>query len=555
MERQPDNQKSSTAPNRKPWIAISIFLLIIATATTIVFLMRGSRSSSLAGRPVPEPSGDFSAPTANSSSSSFTPHPTDVLIEIPPDKLANAHLKIEAASTPINASMPSDSLRTTGTVESNAYKEVPVLPIAGGVIREVGAQLGDKVTKGQRLAVIFSTDLAEAQAGYLKMQAEIERHHHHYQRMEKLVEIGAASREEFEQANAEYKTEQANLSAMRQRLTLLGMTTKQLEEMTKAGRVSSLITVEAPAQGTILSRTVNTGEVVMTGKELFRIADLSRVWVIGQIYEKDFAAVRLGTVATITSAAYPGKNFNGRVSYIAPRVDAQTRTSQVRVEVANPGEMLRLGMFVDVNFGGSTAAATSAQNIAAVPLSAVQYIGGKQVVYLTTGQPGSFAQRDVTAGPEINGLTPILSGLAAGDRVVTEGSFLLRAESLKLNPAQLSAATFASAKESPSLEPHSPAMAATVKDNGTKVQSVNVLLTDKGFEPASINLRKGQLTRLAFTRKVEVSCGTEVVIPDYNIKRELPFNQTVTVEFTPNKTGEIQFACGMDMLKGKLMVR
>nr|MDQ3013677.1 efflux RND transporter periplasmic adaptor subunit [Acidobacteriota bacterium] len=308
--------------------------------------------------------------------------------------------------------------------------------------------------------------------------------------------------------------------------------------------------VEAPTQGTILSRTVNTGEVVMPGKELFRIADLSRVWVIGQVYEKDFAAVRAGTTATITTQAYPGRTFSGRVSYIDPRVDAQTRTSQVRVEVGNPVGMLRLGMFVDVNFG-SASAATSGQTVATVPRAALQFIGAKQVVYIVTDKPGIFAQRDVTAGTEMNGLVPISSGVAAGESVVTEGSFLLRAESLKLNPAQLTTSVSTSAAQSQ--EPQQPSLAT--KNSEAKPQTVNVLLTEKGFEPGSIKLRKGVPTRMTFTRKVEASCGTEIVIPDYGIKRELPFNQPVVAEFTPDKTGEIKFACGMDMLKGKLIVR
>jgi pyruvate/2-oxoglutarate dehydrogenase complex dihydrolipoamide acyltransferase (E2) component len=323
------------------------------------------------------------------------------------------------------------------------------------------------------------------------------------------------------------------------------MTAKQLEEMSKAGQLSSLITVEAPASGTILSRTVNSGEVVTMGKELFRIADLSRVWVIGQIYEKDFAAVRVGTAAAITTGAYPGKNFGGRVSYIDPRVDAQTRTSQVRVEVANPAEMLRLGMFVDVIFGN--APATGSRNLVAVPRGALQLIGGKQVVYIATDKPGSFAQRDVAAGTEINGTVPIYSGVAAGDRVVTEGSFLLRAESLKLNPAQLTAASATPAVQSPQSSP-------TQADH-PKTQSVSIVLNEKGYRPDSIKLRKDIPARLTFTRKVEGGCGTEVLIADYGIKRVLPFNQPVTVEFTPDKAGEFKFACGMDMLKGKLIIR
>lgn len=519
--------------------------------------MRGSHGNSLAGRPVPEPSGELSPSVSNAGSSGFASQPGDVLIEIQPDKLANAQLKIEAATAQPSATIPDNAIRTTGTVESNATKETPVLPVAGGIVREVGVQLGDKVLRGQRLAVIFSTELADAQADYLKMQAELEKHHQRFRRTEQLVEIGVASREEFEAVNAEYKIEQAKLAAMKQRLALFGMNAKQLEGMNKTEQVSSLIAVEAPSSGTVLSRTVNAGEVVMVGKELFRIADLSRVWVIGQIYEKDFAAVRVGTAAAISTAAYPGKNFNGRVSYIAPRVDAQTRTAQVRVEVGNPGEMLRLGMFVDVSFGSSSAT-TNGQNVVTVPRAAVQNIGGRQVVYIATGQPGAFAQRDVTAGAEMNGLIPIYSGVAVDDRVVTEGSFLLRAKSLKLNPAQLTTGASTNAKPpqnpQPSLSLASPLTPAT-KDSAAKVQIVNVRLTEKGYEPSSIKLRMGVPARITFIRKVEASCGTEVVIADYGIKRELPLNQAVTVEFTPDKTGEILFACGMNMLKGKLIVR
>ncbi|MDQ3013191.1 MAG: efflux RND transporter periplasmic adaptor subunit, partial [Acidobacteriota bacterium] len=249
MEHQTNSQQISTSPNRKRRIVVITLLVAIAAVITVAYLMRGSRGNSIAGRPVPEPSAEFATAGADASSAS-APRPDDVLIEVSPEKLINAHLKIEAATAQSNASMPDNALRSTGTVEANAYKETPVLPIAGGIVREVYAQLGDNIAKGQRLAVIFSTELSEAQAGYLKMLAEIEKHHHHYQRIEKLVEIGAASREEFEQATAEYKTEQANLSSIRQKLMLLGMTAKQLDEMGKADQVSSLITVEAPTQGT-----------------------------------------------------------------------------------------------------------------------------------------------------------------------------------------------------------------------------------------------------------------------------------------------------------------
>src|SRR5215510_4039846 len=350
------------------------------------------------------------------------------------------------------------------------------------------------------------------------------------------------------------------------------MSVKQVDDLRnvqKLEQMGALISVEAPASGTILSRSVNAGEVVTMGKELFRIADLSAVWVIGQIYEKDFAEARVGAPVLITAPAYPGKSFTGRVSYIDPRVEPQTRTTQIRVEVKNPNDMLKLGMFVDVNLGEPPA--TSAQAMVSVPRGAVQMIGAKQVVFVVTDRAGVFAQREVSAGPESDGTAPIYAGLNAGERVVTEGSFLLRAESLKLDPAQLTAskppsvAPTQAADQPPSRQAVQPSAQQTQVDQTDakpsqssqrslgRTQTVTVTLTEKGYQPDSFKLRKGIPARITFVRKVEATCGAEIVLAEYNIKRELPLNQPVIVEFTPAKAGEFKFACGMDMIKGKLI--
>lgn len=110
------------------------------------------------------------------------------------------------------------------------------------------------------------------------------------------------------------------------------MNVKQVDDLRDSNQMGALISVEAPASGTILSRSVNAGEVVTMGKELFRIADLSTLWVIGQVYEKDFAEARVGAPVVITAPAYPGRSFAGRISYIDPRVEPQMRTAQIRIE-------------------------------------------------------------------------------------------------------------------------------------------------------------------------------------------------------------------------------
>jgi RND family efflux transporter MFP subunit len=547
---RPEPADSVTATRRhKQWFVVVIVAAAFALAA-ILLLTRGAKQSSLAGLPVPEPSGALSssAGTPDAGSNGAAPRPGDLVISLDAERLVNAQIKTELAAVGESGAVSAGGLRTTGTVQTNAYKEVPVLPIAGGIVREVNAELGDRVKRGQRLATIFSTELSDAQSAYLKMKAEIERHHQHYRRTVELVELGAASREELENATAELKMEQANLSAMKQRLILLGVSDRQIEALGTPEQSKPLIDVESPASGIILNRSVNTGEVVMAGKEMFRVADLSAVWVIGQIYEKDFAVVRVGTPAVITTQAYPGRSFKGRVGYIDPRVEPQTRTAQVRVELSNPGEMLRLGMFVDVSFGAGSVEHASNEAAVVVPSAAVQAIGGKQVVFIAADRPGVFIQRVVSGGPESNGRVPIYDGLSAGAVVVTDGSFLLRAESLKLNPSQATMTGLSSSAK--------PARSETRELDATPgVQSVTVILSEQGYQPGNVRLRRGVPARVTFLRKVEATCGTELLIPDYQIKRDLPFNEPVVVEFTPNKRGESEFSCGMKMLRGKIVVR
>jgi RND family efflux transporter MFP subunit len=163
------------------------------------------------------------------------------------------------------------------------------------------------------------------------------------------------------------------------------------------------------------------------GQELFVVTDLSQVWVIGDLYEQDFQHVRVGSAAAMTTPAYPDLTLRGRVSYIAPRVDPQTRTAKVRVEVPNPEGRLRLGMYVTVTF---TTSSSPPQVV--VPSTALQAIGSRYVVFLpVAGEAGTFVQRIVQVGPAHDGLSTILSGLQPGETVVTEGSFLLRAEMLR----------------------------------------------------------------------------------------------------------------------------
>ena len=375
------------------------------------------------GKPVPAPR------SVSFAESQQTPVTGDQRLILTPEQARNAGLKIETVGE--RPTSEAAGQLATGVVQANSYKETPVMSLVGGIVRSVNAEAGQNVKRGQKLAVVFSNELADAQSRYLTAAAVLDEHHRHHLRTIKLVEIGAASRQELETAISQYTEAESNLANLRQKLLLFGMSAQRIEALNSTAQISSEVTVTAPSSGTVTSRTVNPGEVIEANKELVRVTDLSSVWVVGQVYEKDLATIHVGSGANISSDAYPGRVFRGRISYVDPKLDPATRTAQVRIELANPGQVLKIGMYVNVAFG---ALGLAEKTTPVVARDAVQTIGNQQSVFVATDRPNEFILRPVRLGPESNGLYPVLEGLNVGDRIVTAGSFLLRAEWLKQHP-------------------------------------------------------------------------------------------------------------------------
>jgi RND family efflux transporter MFP subunit len=307
------------------------------------------------------------------------------------------------------------------TVASNAYRDTKVNALVGGIVRDVSVELGTSVSRGQSIAVVFSNELAEAQMKYLSLRAMLHADDQKLERTRRLTEIGAASRQELDEMTAAQAARATEVAAARQRLYLLGLGRDQVDRLIDASQIISELHLVAPADGLLIARNVNPGQVITAGQELFVVTDLSTVWVIGDLYEKDFGVVRVGTPATVTVGG--GQRLvHGHVAYIDPRVDAATRTAKVRVEVPNKGSELRLGMFVQVTFetpvGGTRVV---------VPRAAVQMIGERTVVYVATDAE-RFQERTVSLGAAAGDAVEIASGLKPGERVVSEGSFFVRAE-------------------------------------------------------------------------------------------------------------------------------
>ncbi len=350
---------------------------------------------------------------------------TELLVT--PEAVAQADIKTVRVGTAEAASV----LEVPGVVSANAYREVRVTPLVGGVVRQVHAELGMTVKRGAPLVTLFSNDLAEAQMRLLSMRAMGQADRQRLERTRELAEIGAASRQEIEEATAAYTSRATEIEAARQKLLLFGLTPAQVNALRSPEQIVSEIVVRAPIAGVVTGRSANLGVVVEPRQELLVVTDLSDVWVVGDVYEQDFRAVEVGATAVLTTAAYPDLVLKGRVSYIDPRVEQATRTAKVRVAVSNGDGRLRLGMYMNVAFR-----AKSGSGALTVPRGAVQTIGTRQVVYLPVdGEEGRYVERTITTGPLVGDAYTVLEGLRPGETVVSEGSFYLRAESVRNAPS------------------------------------------------------------------------------------------------------------------------
>lgn len=518
---------------KTPWWLVAsaaVTLVAIGAAGTYVWMRHVAPA-------IAQPSATSATAPAARVAPSGNPGPLpDVVIALTPAGVQRSGIVV----TPVRRISGARTLRLPGTVEPNAYRQVAVTSLVSGRVTGVSAALGDRVSRGQPLAQVYSQELTDAQTRYLTMSAELEAAHQRLRRTERLVEIGAASVQELETMRAEHTTHATDVEAARARLTLLGLSAARIAQLRTAADLTATLSIPSPLAGVITERTANVGLNVDPATALFKVVDLSTVWVIANLYERDFASVKVGSPATVTSGAFPGLAWPGKVSYIDPQVSPETRTTNLRVEVVNRSQQLRLDMYVDVAVDGLV---TSAALV--VPRTAVQTVGDRPVVYLADPtRPTTFVEREVRLGDAFGTDVQVASGVVDGDRVVAEGSFSLRAEQERLGLRSSSAAA-------PQLERNaSPSPATTVPH----LQQARIVVGDTGFDPASLKLRAGIPARMTFVRTSGKTCATEVVFPTLNIRKSLPLNEPVTIDFTPEKTGEVTFACGMNMLKGKFVV-
>jgi cobalt-zinc-cadmium efflux system membrane fusion protein len=310
------------------------------------------------------------------------------------------------------------TLRLTGAVAYNAFNTTPVITQVGGPVSRILVVPGQHVKIGQPMLDVSSPDYSQLLDAYLKAADSFRLADKNWVRAQDLYQHHAIAQRDLEQAESDRNQAQADLNAADQGMRILGI--KNPGDLAKAPS-SALIPVLAPIGGEVVERLVSPGQVVQAGQtQAFTISDLSTVWVLANVYQADLAAVRTGDDVVVETDAYPG-SFHGRISYVSPALDPNTRTLQARIVVDNPQEKLKRDMYCT-----ATVTAGSIPNAIAVPDSSVLRDDNNQPFVYLAESANQFGRRDVEIGESLDGKTHILRGLSPGERVVGDGSLFLQ---------------------------------------------------------------------------------------------------------------------------------
>ncbi len=295
------------------------------------------------------------------------------------------------------------TIRTVGSVAAPEPKVADVTPKIEGFVEHLYVSFtGDGVRQGDPLLTIYSPMLVSAQEELLTAR-----------RLAAQVDTGAGE---------VWTSAQAMLAAARRRLAYWDITAEQIERIERTGEITKTLTLVSPVDGIVLEKGVVEGQQVMPGVRLYRIADLSTVWAEGDLFEQDLQFVRVGSQAHIEVAAYPGQHLMGRVSFVYPTVDQESRTNRVRVTVPNPGLRLKPGMYTTIYFD------VVQRGVLAVPAEAVVATGERNLVFVRDAE-GTLHPTEVVLGARADDRVQILEGLSEGQTVVGAATFLVDAES------------------------------------------------------------------------------------------------------------------------------
>jgi membrane fusion protein, heavy metal efflux system len=334
------------------------------------------------------------------------------LFTIPQDQMSHVQV-LTVQPTTLNR-----SLRLTGAVAYNAFRTTPVITQVSGPVSRVVVVPGQKVAQGTPMLYVASPDYSQLRTNYLKAKDAYALAEKAYARAQDLYQHHAIAEQNLEQAHSAEVQAGGDLVAAQAALKVMGVSDP--DALVQAPP-SFEVPVKAPIAGVVVEQDVAAGQLLQTGAtQCFMISDVSTVWVLVNVYQKDLPYVRVGDQVAIQTDTYP-ETFHGRIAYVAASLDPATRTLQARIETNNPGEKLKKDMYVV-----ATVSAGTISNAIALPDSAVLRDNENQPFVYAAASANQFGRRSVTLGDSMNGQTQITSGLNPGDRVIGNGSLFLQ---------------------------------------------------------------------------------------------------------------------------------
>lgn len=362
--------------------------------------------------------------TAKPSTPATTPSAQSGVVEVQAGSALRAQLQTERVRFhPIQMSLKAQA----GKILPNENRLAHLSARVPGRIVAVYANLGDRVKSGDRLLLLDSPALGEAQLEYRKTRTAVRVTEKALERAQALVDRGAIGAGEYQRRDAEFENAKADLHEAEEKLHLLGMTEREIErlgaEKLPHAEVAQVF-LRAPFPGEVVERNATVGEVVDPNTMLFAVADLSTVWVRADFPEQQVGRLQTGLSLEVRVAAYPDTVFRGAVNYVGAMVDATTRTVMVRSDLSNPDRRLRPEMFADVTL------IMPEQSVLAVSSAAIQQVGNRTMVFVARG-PHQFESREVKLGESSKDHVEIKSGVKEGDEIVTQGSYVLKSEALR----------------------------------------------------------------------------------------------------------------------------
>jgi len=316
------------------------------------------------------------------------------------------------------------AINAPGTVAFNGYALADITTLVDGVVHKRYVRLGDQVKKGTKLLTLNSTALAQAEANYLKAQAEHHRSKQEITRLQALAEQKIVSQARLQQAESTYQIMQANLSAAKATLFSYGLNKRDISGLIKQ-KEYGLLTLRAPHAGTVVADNFRIGQHFAAGSQLMQVADESHVWVEVKIPENALSDIKIGQLASVIPKGTTAHYQQGKVINIHHQLDPVTRTAGVRLSIQNNDDSLHPGMFVNAEIATSTGGKSLL-----ITEQAIQRQGSELIVFVEE-EPGHFERREVEINKSNMGLVTILKGVKEGEMVVVQGSFVLASELAK----------------------------------------------------------------------------------------------------------------------------